>query len=138
MKSPQFTGTEVVKFGLMPAGMTLPVRNAGRTPGFITESRRGWVWSDDLPEQPNYEGLELFTLQFPLSADTVFELGTGQLPPPQPLTKPGREHFSLFYYGYIAYADIFQKQHRTGFCWRIFFRHGNAVYYGGAPYNYYT
>ena len=114
--------------------------NVGKTPGVIKEIRGELFLGSDLPKRPTFtysavltaeliarEGQQTDLMTFPfnrnLTLDEIDAIGVG--------------HSRFCFFGYIKYADAFQRLHTKGFAFRVRVHprdHAEPV--GGRKYNY--
>jgi hypothetical protein len=125
-------------------GARLVIRNAGRTPAFITGHKAGWKRYTILPAAPEYHLIQQFNrpVTVPDKSTTTLAGGGRVRGYTDEESQDTGPFLYLFLFGYIDYTDFLQTPHRTGFCWRITPDGSMAIDLAndeeGRAYNYYT
>lgn len=114
-------------------GATYRIENIGNTPAILQKSSTEIRCLPALPISPDYSAQRTWQERVVYSREVI--AGMRCALPRGEKTVVGADGFTIYFYGYVVFLDVFGKTRRTGFCY-AFGKDKAFSRAGGPAYNY--
>jgi hypothetical protein len=99
-------------------------KNDGRSVAFLKEVTAELLFSESLPERPNFTvgGVRIILGHYPIAVDRPYVCpvyGTRDKIDGSTFARIRDDRLNRFFFGYVRYTDIFGYLHTEGFCFRF-------------------